>query len=104
MVLSRSLLSRERPCAAGEVQRNVTLVCDPINNCTSKFRTQRKHGAEDFSERSEVVLADPFSQPQQLLPERRQLILIQCLQDIFCRHFGGATMQFGDDPNRSLPA
>ena len=37
-----------------------------------EFGAQRKHGAEDFADRGEIVVGDPAAEAQQLIVENRR--------------------------------
>jgi hypothetical protein len=66
-----ALRAGRRARRACEMQRHLPLAGDAIADEAFEFRAQRQHGAEDFSEGSEVVIRDPAAEVQELRIEHR---------------------------------
>ena len=68
------LRPRRRSSAARQVQRHVTFFGDPVHDGATKLSIQWQHGPKHFADRGEVVVADPFPQPQQFFRESGRLV------------------------------
>ncbi len=56
------------------MQRHVALIRDAISDCPFELCREWQHGAEDFANRSEVIIGNPLAKFQQLLVEDRREI------------------------------
>ena len=63
---------------------------------------KRQHGAENFADRSEIVVGDPTAQLQQLLIENGRGV--ERGEDVFCRDGRFAIVKFYDDARHALLA
>ena len=76
------------------------LVHDAVADGSFEFRAQRQHGAENFTNGSEIVVGNPLAQADQLLIEHRRGI--KHADDLLGFNFRLVIMQRGDDPRHAL--
>ena len=111
-VLLRSVAARDWPCSARKARTACSALigsiwfqglllrdlegsraarCEGVHNLFADFCAERKHGAQDFAERSEIIFGNPRAELQQMFGEHRLLIedtqdgANRCCRNIFRR-------------------
>ena len=84
------------------MQRHLALFGDAVSDDALEFGTQWKHGAEDFADRSEIVVGDPTAEAQQCVVEHRGRV--EDADHIFRGDRWLAVVEFGDDARHALLA
>src|SRR5580692_3956239 len=82
------------------MQRHLPAFRDAIVDGALELCAQRQHGAEDFSNRREVVVRDPASELQELFVEHRRGV--EYAEKILDLEGWLAIMQLNDDASHAL--
>ena len=75
---------------------------DAVSDDAFELGAQRQHGAEDFADRSQVVVGDPAAEAQQVIVEDWRGV--EHAENIFCGDRRLAVVQFDDDARHALLA
>src|SRR5579864_4929079 len=82
------------------MKREMALLGDAIGDGALEFGTEREHGAENFAQRSEVVIGDPLAETHELPVEHGRGI--EHADDVLGLYGGFAVMQVDDDAAHAL--
>jgi hypothetical protein len=84
------------------MQRQLAFLGHAVRDGAFELRIQRQHGAEDFAERSEIVVGNPAAETQQLFVEHRSYV--ERTLDSFCGDRWFAVVQFNHNAGHTLLA